>query len=156
MEIRNNTPSFGMALRKPQDIKKFLVAVNEFNINDKQLVRGVKQVTKELSRHKNYDVQYNGVLDSFEVVENASGEIVKSFTNKDSSLPKSTYRQLVDTFDEATGKEKIKVSDFWEATKQIAGLAKIKAVSPKEYLSRAFLAAAREADTLDKTSRVFE
>ncbi len=155
MEIRNNTPSFGMALRKPQDMRKFLSAVNEFNIKDKQVVRGVKQVSNELSHHKNYDVQYNDVLDSFQVIEKSSGEIVKSFSNGDSVLPKSSYKNYVTAFDKATEKEKITVRDFWDATKQIAGLAKIKAVSPKEYLSRAFLAAANEADTLDKTSRLF-
>lgn len=57
MEIRNNTPSFGMAFRKPQDIEKFTKYVvgnqPEFIVK-----RGLSKVIKEQSGNVHYDIEY--------------------------------------------------------------------------------------------------
>jgi len=160
MEIRNNTAmntqSFGMALRRPQDVRKFLEAANEFNLRDSFVVSGVKQMAKDLGHLKHYDVRYDEVMDSFEVIENASDSVVRTFSNNSPKLPKSPYKAALNALDEVKEKEKHPVKDYFAVAKSAVRLLKMGFLKPRDLLSRAFIAAANEAETLDKTVSAFE
>lgn len=67
MEIRNNTPSFGMAFRKPQDMEKFTkyVVGNSFEFMPK---RGLQRVVNEQAGNAHFDIEYRADRNNFVVI----------------------------------------------------------------------------------------
>lgn len=57
MEIRNNTPSFGMALRKPQDIEKFTKYIVSGG-PECLAKRGLSRVVKQQAGNAHFDLEY--------------------------------------------------------------------------------------------------
>ena len=57
MEIRNNTPSFGMALRKPQDMERFteyIVGIGPASLKK----RGLARLVKQQATNAHFDLEY--------------------------------------------------------------------------------------------------
>lgn len=61
MEIRNNTPSFGMSLKTNSvaELTKYVRNYASTN-NEKQIAKGFKQIAKELDGYKHFDVVDDG------------------------------------------------------------------------------------------------
>lgn len=86
MEVRNNTPSFGMALRKPQDMERFTKYI--VSAGPEALAkRGLARVVKKQANNAHFDIEYRPhqgvavVPKSEEAVKHGYGDVL--YTKKD-------------------------------------------------------------------------
>ncbi len=90
MEIRNNTPSFGMALRKPEDIGKFSKYVA--NASPEWIAkRGVARIAKRQANNTHFDLEYRpgkgvAVIPTSEEAKLRYGEEIFGKASKHSDL----------------------------------------------------------------------
>lgn len=167
MEVNNisaaNT-SFGMALRRPsaEVIDRFVKAtgVDNGDFVSGLRKRGLKQVQKELSSCKNFDVAYkvdDEGKDVYQVIDNAKNKVVSEFRKGQDGLVKPSFYTsgLKDDLTALDTNSNYKDIKYWlSATKTIGKLAaectKIFITSPKETLPKALLTAAEHAKALEK------
>jgi len=168
MEINSistaNNTSFGMALRRPsaEYIDRFVkvTGVDKGDFISGLRKRGLKQVQKELSSCKNFDVAYkvdDEGKDVFQVIDNAKNTVVADYRKGQSGLVKPSFYTsgLNDDLEKLDKDVDYKSIKFWiNLTKTMGKLAaectKIFVTSPKETLPKALLTAAEHAKTLEK------
>ena len=85
MEVRNNTPSFGMALRKPQDMERFAKYI--VSAGPESLAkRGLARVVKKQASNAHFDIEYRphqgvAVVPRHGAVKHGYGDVL--YTKKD-------------------------------------------------------------------------
>lgn len=167
MEIRSNTPSFGMAFRIPTYVVKGgelvenrTAALSHFeNLlygqeNSKLMNRALKQLTKEQDKNRYFDIDYmahEAFPDKYEL-RIMNGDEVKKVFNQDSSFKSVTDQKLEKL------KEKIRETDnkFKKTVYRMQGVCilskevlKTLITKPKNILPEPFKAAAQEANELN-------
>ena len=158
MEIRNNTPSFGMAFKKPsaEQMEAFTNYVTKGR-KPKFVEKGIRQVVAEQAGNKHFDIEYHGG-DCFSVnakTEKAESMFGDTIITSENSTSKSVLEQV-----EEKSQNFIRTAEGTSGLKQFflgvkAVYTQLKATvsiirSPKEILPNALRDAAETATRFEK------
>lgn len=168
MEIRNNTPSFGMAFRVPTYvIKKGELIENRTaalshceNLlfgqeNSKLMTRALKQFKKEQDKNRYFDIEYVGFEDfpNKYQLRIMNGDEVKKVFNQDSkflSITDQKVKKLKEKISNADSKLKKRIYGMQGVCLLVKEFLKTLIIKPKNILPEPFKAAAQEANELNQ------